>query len=49
MNYEDILTNNLLVNKERETAEKYNYEDILPHFMGAKRGRAHLVIKYIGP
>ena len=32
----------LLVNIEREIAEKYDYEDFLPHFTGAKRRRADL-------
>ncbi|XP_051222110.1 uncharacterized protein [Lolium perenne] len=34
---DEFLANSLLVNIEREIAEKYNYEDILEHFSGKKR------------
>uniref|UniRef100_A0ACD5XAN1 Uncharacterized protein n=1 Tax=Avena sativa TaxID=4498 RepID=A0ACD5XAN1_AVESA len=39
---DEFLANSLLVNIEREIAEKYDYEDILLHFTGAKRRRADL-------
>jgi hypothetical protein len=34
---DEFLANSLLVNIEREIAEKYSYEDILEHFSGKKR------------
>jgi hypothetical protein len=39
---DEFLANSLLVNIEREIAEKYNYEDILEHFTGVKKRRADL-------
>ena len=39
---DDFLANSLLVNIEREIAEKYSYDDVLEHFTGAKRRRAEL-------
>jgi hypothetical protein len=40
----EFLANSLLVNIEREIAEKYSYEDILEHFtgVGVKRRRSDL-------
>ena len=37
---DEFLINSLLVNIEREIAEKYDYEDILLHFTATKRRRA---------
>jgi hypothetical protein len=41
---DDFIANSLLVNIEREIAEKYSYEDILEHFtgVGVKRRRSDL-------
>jgi hypothetical protein len=39
---DEFLANSLLVNIEKEIAEKYSYEDVLEHFTGAKRRRADL-------
>jgi hypothetical protein len=39
---DEFLANSLLVNIEREIAEKYSYDDVLEHFTAAKRRRADL-------
>jgi hypothetical protein len=39
---DEFLANSLLVNIEREIAEKYSYEDILEHFTGVKKRRSDL-------
>jgi hypothetical protein len=39
---DEFPANSLLVNIEREIAEKYSYDDVLEHFTAAKRRRADL-------
>jgi hypothetical protein len=39
---DEFLANSLLVNIEKEIAEKYSYDDVLERFTGANRRRADL-------